>query len=264
MGKRGIGIVIYGGEGLGKTSWATQWANLGTVKVISAGEIGFDDLKMVGEIPANCTNVNVDNFEELDHETINTSEDTLVIDSLVGVQNMIFDFVCRTQFEGNYNSFMDYWRGPRMYAPPVFEKWIDRLSRHLAYGRNVIIIGHMSTVTLPNTMGADYLSHVIALDDGDKGGMRSSLMRWAPNVLFLNIDVAITRATQKGSGSERNIVMGGKADDRDNRMLYTIKSPGHAAKNKLHLPPVINMGASAQAGFDNFIKALPKVIKDEL
>jgi len=264
MAKRGIGIVLYGGEGLGKTSWAAQWAQLGTAKLISIGEIGFYDLDMAGDIPVNCKNVSVNSFEELDKEIVSTTEDTLIIDSLVGVQNSIFNFVCRTQFNGDFDKFTDYWKGQRINSPPVLEALLDRLSRHLSLGRNIIVIGHMVTTSLPNTMGADYLSHVIAMDDGDKGGMRSCVMRWAPNILFLNIDVSITRSTSKGTGSDRNIVMEGKADDRDTRVLYTIKSPGHAAKNKLHLPPVIHMGDSAAKGFENFIKALPKVIKDNL
>jgi hypothetical protein len=141
---------------------------------------------------------------------------------------------------------------------------LNRLAMHLAQGRNVIIIGHVVTAQLPNTLGADYQSHVVALDDGDKGGLRSTLMRWAPNVFFINIDVAITRATEKGLGADRNVVMAGKAADRDSRIMYTVKAPGHAAKNKLSLPPVISCGDSAEEGFNNFIKALPQHIKDTL
>ena len=264
MSKRGIGVVLYGGEGLGKTSWALQWAALGSLRILSAGEIGFEDLEMVGEVPPGCTNTVVDSFEELDKETVNSTEDILVVDSLMGVQNLVFDYVCRTEFSNNKEDFTSYWKGQRINSPPVFEKWLNRLSRQLAAGRHVIIIGHMFTTSLPNTMGADYLSHVVSLDDGDKGGMRSVLMRWAPNVLFLNIDVAITRATEKGIGNERGIVFEGKADDRDQRFFYTTKAPGHQAKNKLQLPPVISAGGSAQEAFNNFIAKLPATVRNNL
>lgn len=262
--RRGVGIGLYGGEGLGKTSWAVQWALLGSVKVMSLGEIGYLDLELGDEIPPGCRNVQINNFEELDKETVNATEDILVYDSLMGVQSAIFDYVCRTQFDSDWSKFTDYWKGQRIYSPPVFEKWLSRLSAHLAAGRHVIIIGHMLTDTLPNTLGADYKSHVIALDEGDKGGMRSVFMRWAPNVFFLNINIDIQRVTEEGTRANKGMVIEGKAYDRDQRVLYTVKAPGHAAKNKLQLPPVISMGDSAKQGFENFIKALPEHIRNKV
>lgn len=264
MPKRGIGLVLYGGEGLGKTSFAVQWAALGSVKVISINEIGYDSLNMVGDVPENCTNIKVNNFEDLHQAVVSTTEDTLVLDSVGGIQEKIFDYVCRTQFEGNFEEFMSYHKGPRSNSPPVFGKFLELLDRHLQAGRHVIVIGHMITTTVPNTSGADYLSHVLALDDGEKDGMRQRLMRWSPNVLFLNIEVAITRSTERGVGNEKGIVLEGKADDRDNRFFYTTKAPGHAAKNTLKLPPVIPAGHSAQEAFNNFIAKLPAVLRDSL
>jgi hypothetical protein len=264
MSKRGIGIVLYGGEGLGKTSWAVQWAALGSVKVISVNEIGYDSLAMVGDVPEGCRNIKINNFEELDKEIISATEDVIVIDSIGGVQEKLFDFVCRTQFNGNFEEFTSYYKGYRSNSPPVFGKWLERLERHLQLGRHVIIIGHMITTSIPNTSGADYLSHVVALDDGDKDGMRQRLMRWAPNVLFLNIDVAITRSTERGTGTEKGLVLEGKADDRDNRYFFTTKAPGHAAKNTLKLPPVIPAGASAKEAFNNFINKLPESLRNNL
>lgn len=219
---------------------------------------------MVDEIPPGVTNVDVQDFEDLDEEVRTCTEDVLIVDSMKGVENMIFDFVCRTQFKNNWDGFMDYWKGPRIHSPPVLERWLDRMSRHLARGCHVILIGHVATTELPNTMGADYQSHVLLMDDGDKGGMRSSVMRWAPNVLFMNISVEIEQSTKKGTGTERNIVKEGKAADIDNRILYTTKSPGHAAKNKLHLPPIIPLGKSAEEGFDNFVSSLPEKLRNEL
>lgn len=264
MPKRGIGLVLYGGEGLGKTSFAVQWAALGSVKVISVNEIGFDSLAMVGDVPDGCTNVKVNNFEELDKECVNATEDTIVIDSIGGVQEKVFDFVCRTQFNGNFDDFSSYYKGQRSNSPPVFGRWLERLEKHLQAGRHVIVIGHMVTTSVPNTSGADYLSHVVALDDGDKDGLRQRLMRWAPNVLFLNIDVSITRATERGVGNEKGIVLEGKADDRDTRVFYTTKAPGHAAKNTLKLPPVIPAGFSAKEAFNNFISKLPASLRESL
>ena len=261
--KRGLGMVIYGGEGVGKTSWAAQFSKLGSVKIVSIGETGVDDLRMVGDIPDSVKSVVVDTFEELDHETNNCQEDTFVVDSLQGVQTAVFDFVCRTQYNGRWDGrdgFTSYWKGQRVDSPPVFNKWLDRLSGLLATGKNVILIGHVYTTMLPNTLGADYQSHVVAMDDGDKGGLRSCLMRWAPNVFFMNINVDIEVAT----ASDRGKTTAGKAVDTDKRLMYTQKAPGHAAKNRLRLPPIISLGNSASEGFDNFIKKLPEQVRNQL
>lgn len=260
---RGLGLVIYGGEGVGKTSFAAQFAKVGSVRFINVKETGVADLQMVGDIPEGVISVDVDNFEELEKEVINSTEQTLVVDSLMGVQSFIFDFVCRTQYNGIWDGkegFTSYWKGQRVDSPPVFDKLLDRFSKILSQGRNVILLGHVFTVTLPNTLGADYLSHVVALDDGDKGGLRSCLMRWASNVLFMNINVDINISTK----SERRVTTEGKAYDQDKRCIYTTKSPGHAAKNRLKLPPVISMGDSAPEAFDKFIKALPDAVKMNL
>jgi hypothetical protein len=260
---RGLGAVFYGGEGVGKTSFAAQWAKLGPVKFISPGETGFEDLVMVGDIPSGCTNVTVNTFEALDKECSNVKEKTLVIDGLLELQTLIFDYVCRKHYDGVWegkDGFTSFFRGQRVDSPPYCIKLLDKLNMLLNEGKNVLLLGHVFTITLPNTLGADFLSHVVALDDGDKGGMRTVLMHWAPNVIFMNIDIAISRATE----TERRIVMEGKAKDSDNRLMYTMKSPGHAAKNRLKLPPVIPMGGSAEEAFQNFYNKLPQNIQDNL
>lgn len=260
---RGIGLVLYGGEGTGKTSWASQWSKIGSTNFFEIDESGIEDLRMVGDIPDEVNNTPIDTFEELLEGTKESSADVDVYDSLMGIQTDLFDYVCRTKYNGRWDgkdSFTAYWKGQRVDSPPIFNKWLDMLSRQISQGKHVLLLGHMFTVTLPNSIGADYQSHVVSLDDGDKGGMRSTLMRWAPNVLFLNIDVDIERSVE----TERGKVMSGKAYDTDRRYLYTHKSPGHAAKNRLKLPPVIPMGDSPEEGFENFMKALPKQVRENL
>lgn len=260
---RGLGLVFYGTEGVGKTSLAIQFGQLGPATMLSVRESGYDDLQMVGDIPNGVDNINVKSYEDLIKAVKEFKGKTLIVDSLMGVQALLFDYVCRTQYHGKWDGekgFTSYWMGQRVDSPPEFDKLLDQFDYHLNHGRNVILIGHVFTVVLPNTLGADFKSHVVALDDGDKGGLRSCLMRWAPNVLFMNISLDIRVATE-GKG---DIVTEGKAHDNDKRLMYTTKSPGHAAKNRLHLPPVIFLGESAEEGFANFIKALPQAVRDKL
>ena len=261
MGVRGLGLILYGSEGVGKTGLALQFGLLGPVTCLSVDESGYEDLEIVGEVPDTCTNHRVTNWETLRKKTREVKEGTLVVDALTGVQRKLFDFVCRTQYDGRWDgkdSFTSYYKGQRVDSPPVLMQWLDDLDELRHKGVHVILIGHMVTTTLPNTLGGDFLSHVIEMDDGDKGGCRSCVMKWAQAVLFMNIDISITRSTETSGG----IVTKGKGNDEDNRLIYTTKSPGHAAKNRLHLPGVINMGTSPKEAFTNLWKSLPQAYKD--
>ena len=226
------------------------------------GETGYEDLEIVGEVPDGCTNYNVDSWEALCGYIKKSTADVIVIDSLSGLQEILFKYVCKTAYQGKWDGkdgFTSYWKGQRVDSPPVLLQLLDILNGIRAEGRHVILIRHMITTTEPNTTGADFLSHVIDMDQGDKGGCRSCVTKWAQAVLFMNIDVAITRATERAADKT---VMEGKAADRDNRLIYTTKSPGHSAKNRLHLPPIINMGTSPQEAFKALWQEMPQAYQD--
>lgn len=256
---RGLGLVLYGGEGIGKTGLALQHANLGSLRCFSMGETGYLDLEMIDEVPPNCTNVNINSYVELITSLKNAKENVYVLDSLSGLQKMLFTYVCETMYKGDWEKFTSYWKGQRVDSVAVFSELLNSLDNLRAQGKHIIFIGHMVTTQEPNTLGADYLSHVIALDDGDKGGLRSCIRQWAQAILFMNIDIAITRATEVDKSKQ---VIEGKAKDDDNRLIYTTKAPGHSAKNRLKLPPIVPMGASAKEAFTNLWKVMPKVYQD--
>jgi hypothetical protein len=98
------------------------------------------------------------------------------------------------------------------------------------------------------------------MDQGDKGGVRSIITKWAQAVLFMNIDVNINRAVETDRITK--LIMEGKARDEDVRLMYTTKAPGHSAKNRLGLPMVINMGDSSKKAFENLWKHMPQAYQD--
>lgn len=258
---RGLGLVLYGGEGIGKTSLALQFSHLGPLTCLSVGESGFEDLEVTGEVPDNCTNVTIKSWEQLLKETKGFDGNVLVIDSLSGLQTILFDYVCRSVYDNDWDKFTSYWKGQRVDSPIFLGNYLELLDDYRHNGIHVVLIGHMVTTTESNTLGADYLSHVIDMDQGDKGGLRSLVTKWAQAVLFMNIDVAITRATEL---AKDRTVMEGKAKDDDNRLIYTTKAPGHSAKNRLKLPPLINMGEAPEEAFRNLWKEMPQAYRDLL
>jgi len=261
MTTRGFGMVFYGGEGIGKSGTALQFSILGPLTCFSVGESGFEDLDLIGEVPADCINHPIESWEDLMYATKKITEGVIVIDSLSGIQKILFDYVCRTVYNGDWDKFTSYWKGQRVDCPVFLDNYLHLLDALRHQGVHIILIGHMVTTAESNTLGADYLSHVIDLDQGDKGGLRSCVTRWAQAVLFMNIDVSITRATEL---AKDRTVLEGKAKDDDNRLIYTTKAPGHSAKNRLQLPEIISMGESATEAFKNLWSAMPKVYQDLL
>ncbi|GIW60332.1 MAG: hypothetical protein KatS3mg087_1398 [Patescibacteria group bacterium] len=259
----GLGLVVYGAEGVGKTSFALEFSNLGPLKMFSIGETGYEDLTFLKDYE-NVENFNVTDMSELYEEVNHWDTDTkfLVIDSLQGLQSIFFDFTCKKKFQGNWEEFMSYWRGPRVEAPKEFELFLGELNNLRRKGVSIILLGHMVTDKVTNTMGADYLMYNLEMDEGDKGGMRSLVRKWAQAILFMNVEVKVTRPTEVDR--KTRLVTEGKAAEEATRVIYTEKNPTYLAKNRLGLPPVISMGHSPEEAFENFMEALPKKVREAL
>jgi len=255
---RGLTGVIYGREGMGKTSLGLRFP--GPVHCKSILETGYDDLEMIGAVPENSTNVRIKSFEHLVEETKKVSSGTLLLDSSKGLQSKLFDFVCEKYYKNDRTAFNAYSSGARRESPAVFQDYLDLCSLKADQGVNVIFLGHVGTISLPNTMGADYLCHVINLDDGEKGlGLRSSLTAWAGFIFFLNMSVDITRVTEVDSKSK--LALEGKAKEYSERVIYTSISTAHQAKNRWNMPPVIPMGQNPSDAWTNLFKHFPEVYR---
>ncbi len=257
---RGLALLIYGGEGMGKTGTALQFAHLGPLTCISVGETGYEYLEIINEVPAGCTNYIAESYEEVHKITKSMKEGVLVIDSLSGLQKLLFDYVCRIVYKGKFDEFSSYWKGQRVDSPIYFDAYLDLLNSLCAKGIHVILIGHCLTTEVLNALGPDYVSHVLDMDYSDKGtSLRACVTKWAQAILFMDIDISITRVTER---AKDKTVLEGKAKDNDNRLIYTTKSPNHSAKNKLQLPSIIPMGESAKEAFKNLWAAMPQAYKD--
>lgn len=256
---RGMTGVIYGREGMGKTSLGLQFP--GPVHCMSIGETGYQDLEVMGQVPDNSLNYVITSFQQLVQAVTKVNKGTIIIDSTKGLQNKIFDYVLATHYQNSTKDFHAYSSGSRKESPVVLQQFLDICNNKANEGVNIILIGHVGTISLPNTMGADYLCHVINLDDGDKGlGMRSTLTAWAGFIFFLNLQVDITRVTEATKG----LAMEGKAREEDNRVIYTTLSTAHQAKNRWGMPPVIPMGKSPQDAWANLSKHFPEAYRKEI
>jgi hypothetical protein len=95
-------------------------------------------------------------------------------------------------------------------------------------------------------------------------GITGPLMKWAQAILFMTGKKNVDIVTETAGYGDNVKILEGKSTGKPTRLMYTSFSGAHAAKNKLHLPPVISMGNSAIEGYNNFIKALPEPIQKAL
>lgn len=256
MPKRGLAAVIYGREGSGKTSIGLQFPE--PIKCLSIGENGYKYLEDVHATPENSVDIEITSYKQLVDETKKTAQGTLLIDGLKGVQSIIFDHVKQTVYGGNDTKFNAYSEGPRKFAPPILQEYLNLCSILNSRGVHTIFLGHMGTTTLVNAMGADQYCHVILMDDGDKGGMRSTIRSWSGLILFINNEVMIETATDLTKSGN---ILEGKALKKDIRVMYTTTSVVHEAKNRWNLPATIAMGASPKEAFNNLWKLVPDTYK---
>lgn len=253
---RGFGGVIYGKEGMGKTSLALQFP--GPIYCLSIGENGYECLEDVGKVPADSVNININNLDELVKNINPITKGTIVIDGCKGLQSKIFDYVQVKYYENDPKKFNSYSQGARKESPVILQGVLDLCTKKMAAGINVIFLAHMGTTSLPNSSGADYLSHVILMDDGDKGGMRSTLTSWAGFIFFLNmgVDIGIKLEQDKhGQATE------GKVTGLSQRWVYTTTALYHQAKNRWDMPLQIPMGKNPTEAFTNLWKHFPEVYK---
>jgi hypothetical protein len=255
----GLEMLVYGNIGMGKTSFALQFGREEPLTCISMSEAGFLNLSMAGDVPDKCENYDAETWSDIVKIT-KKSTGHIVFDSLSGLQTRLFQHVCQTDFGGQWsgkNGFTSYYTGQRVNSPPVLQDFVDDLRKIRMQGRHIIYLGHMKTIEVPNSMGADYKQHVVDMDDG----VRAVMTKGVQTVLFMNIEVSIVTAVESDRTGK---VIVGKADEdvTGNRMIYTTISPGHQAKNSLHLPPYINMGSSPEESYEAFVRALPKKYRE--
>jgi hypothetical protein len=264
---RGLGLVLYGPPGIGKTHFATYFPK--PLLFISLHETGFDDLKIFPGVPADITDLNLTDFNQLMDAlgqcARNPHFKTVVIDSMSGFQQVFFDFLIKSDIPGTKSNsykeaekqFWAYFKGPRKQAPNCMPPFTSLLSSLLAQGTNVVLIGHKMKDSEFNEAGADYTRAVIDMDEG----IRTCIIKWAPNVIYMSMQPNATQVTQSSGYGTNATPTQVKTDGIGNKQIYTQTNPQNDAKNKLGLPYFIPIGDSAENTYKTFWSLLPEAYK---
>jgi hypothetical protein len=256
---RGLSIIFYGTEGVGKTSLALQFKK--EISVLSVNENGYANLEMVGDIPDGCDNTDIESWPEL-IKYVKAAKDysTLVIDSMSGLQQLMADYILKQHYHDKddpQKAFASFSEGYRCHAPFYAEQLCNELTYLNTRGVNTILIGHSKMEVVKNPTGNDYNATVIDMESWP----RAVFKKWASAIIYMTLDleVAVTK-TWKGKPTEGKA----KADleSESERIMYTTKHPSHEAKNLLKLPPYIYMGESPEEAYKAFINKLPPVLQE--
>lgn len=216
--KRSHSVLIYGGDGVGKSTFASQFPS----PIFLGSEKGTANLDV--------TRVSIDGVTKLFtvlNELFLEAHDyqTVVIDSLDWLEPLVWDHVCR---EANVTSIEKvgggYGKGYTE-AIGVWRKVASELENlRERKGMNVVLIAHshIKTVTDPS-LPAPYDRHQLKLNDKAAALWREAV----DSVLFATFETFVN----KKEGEKKARAFGdGK------RVMYTERRPAYDAKNRFGLP----------------------------
>lgn len=211
-------VVIYGAEGIGKTTFASKFPAPIFIDTEDStarmdGVERFDGIKTLDEV-----NLAIETLRTEDH-----NYQTLVIDTFDKLELMINDKVCEEQKVTGIEA-IGYGKGYTYVAEKV-NKLLGALDAlRMAKGMNIVIVCHaqMRKFEQPDEMGA-YDRWELKLSKK----VAPMVKEWADMVLFANYKTYVVKAE---NGSKK--AQGGK------RVMYTTHTPCWDAKNRDGLPDV--------------------------
>lgn len=234
-------ILIYGSEGLGKTTFGTH-ANkpvfLPTENGLSAfPEIPqFPQAKSYDEVMSYLKEIR---FNEHDYKT-------LVVDSLDWLEPLIWEKVCAQNnvkniedaaggFGKGYNAAIDIWR-----------EYLDALD-DINQNRDMTIIqiAHAQIKRYESPDIPAYDRFTIKLQDGKIVSAANKMFEYHDIVFFVNQFVGITKDKLPGS-TNKNPKERVRGIGSGERILYTEERPAYKAKNRFGLPEQIPFDADGQ------------------
>lgn len=222
-------ILLYGPGGIGKTTLAASLP----------GPVAFFDLD--DSLPRLAAQLDVANLRPV--EGVGTWEELramLAADGWGEIKSIVVDTGTRAEemavvqtlasitADGKKVSNVEgygYGKGYG-YVFDTFLPLLADLDRHSRAGRNVAILCHDCTSTVPNPAGEDWLRYEPRLQSPNSGkaSIRLRVREWADHVLFLGYDVDVGKD--------------GKGRGAGTRTIYTAELPHCMAKSRTMQTPV--------------------------
>lgn len=221
-------VVLYGPEGIGKSSMAAQFPNPIFIDTEgSTTELIVDRLKK----PSSWTELN----QQVDWVKGQVGRyKTLVIDTIDWAERMAIEFVTS---RANKKSITNFGYGEGfIQLEEEFGKFLNRLSDLVEIGINVVLTAHAKITKFeqPDEMGA-YDRYELKLGNKTTAKTAALVKEWADMVLFMNYKTFSVAADEKG---KKHKGQGGV------RTIYATHHPAWDAKNRQGLPDEFPMDYS--------------------
>lgn len=226
-------VVLYGGHGLGKSTWAAR-CPYGPV-VFLPTEDGYQDLDPPVKVLTFNKKKTIITEGEL-HEAIAllvTNQHNFgcaVVDSAEGCSAIFDAKIVEDANTPKVKTIADigFGKGQKVSAEK-FRFFLQGLDALNASGMFVIVLAHAEIERFNDPAQDPYDRYTLRLAEGSS----SILQEWADEVFFVNYKV-YTKQVDEGFGKK-----GVKAVGSGERIMYTTERPTHDAKNRLGLPDAI-------------------------
>lgn len=223
-------VVIYGPEGIGKSSFASQFPN--TLFIDTEGSTYKLDVARTPK-PSSWTML----FEQVRFIKNNPRDcDTLSIDTADWAEKLATNELCANHQKKGIADF-GYGNG-YVYLSEEFGRLLNLLEDIVELGINVVITAHaqMRKFEQPDEMGS-YDRWEMKLEKK----VAPLLREWADMLLFANYKTYVVNVDNQGAAKGKNKAQGGK------RVMYTSHHPCWDAKNRHGLAEEIDFSYAAIA-----------------
>lgn len=229
-------VVIYGPEGIGKSSFAAQFPE--PLFIDTEGSTDNMDVARMDDKPTSYTMLK----NQIAFVKANpTCCKTLIIDTIDWAESLIVEDVCAQHGKKGIEDF-GYGNG-YTYVREEMGRFLNLLQDLIEVGINIVLTAHaqMRKFEQPDEMGA-YDRYELKLGKKTSSQTAPLVKEWADMVLFANYKtVVMTTDTNKKKAT------GGK------RVLYTEHHPAWDAKNRHGLPPELPLDYASIAHIFNAV-----------
>jgi hypothetical protein len=217
-------VVVYGPEGIGKSTFAAQFPDAIIIDV--EGSTASMD---VARIEPKSWSELLSNVKDITAGLVDVPCRTLVIDTADWAETLCTASVCAQNHWDSLSS-PSYGTGYRV-AWEEFGKLMNELSTTVDKGINVVVTAHaaMRKFEQPDEAGS-YDRWEMKLQNSPKANIAAMVKEWADMVLFVNYKTIVSDKDKQGKGKAQ----GGR------RVMYTEHHPCWDAKNRYGLPAMMD------------------------
>lgn len=222
-------VVIYGTEGIGKSSLAAQFPN--PLFIDTEGSTSNMDVARMDKPTSWTMLMNQIAFVKANPTVCNT----LVIDTVDWAETLAIESVCSQHGKRGIEDF-GYGNG-YTYAREEMGRFLNKLQELVDIGIHVVLTAHaqIRKFEQPDEEGA-YDRYELKLGKKTSSQTAPIVKEWADMVLFCNYEIVVMT-----SESKKKKAQGGK------RVMYTTHHPAWDAKNRFGLPEKLPMEYNAIA-----------------